>query len=309
MELAKLEFHRAFLKLASPKSLEVGSLSESEPVPVHQDRVEFDPSSLLISPAMSEAQRDALARQSLDSAIVVAATLAPGTVVNLAVVAAMQVTDQAVEVKDAHAFGGLLESTETLQSHPEIQSLWERLRPHLAVPLKEPVLTRDSQVREGLHAGQQIFLNPSYLSDPDETLFILAHEAAHAELRHGVRSAGLREAERYLGRGNAEGPQALEQARWALEVQADVRAAQLSSLVGIDPLKVLKTLLLSKQDREHPDGTSRAVAAKDQFSASGVKVSDSEWERLLEETAEVRARHAEHLAKERAFHAALKKFS
>lgn len=232
----------------------------------------------------------ALEQQAWQSARQLAASMTPAAFLNLAMTAAMKVTDEATENWDAEAMLSLVQDEQPLEESPLLDGLYDRLEPHLARPLPTPLLSTHPLIGEGLHAGTQILLNPLTLTDPSLALFVMAHEAAHAEGRHTVRRRALEEAEPLLGRDN--GSAALQEAKWQLEYEADARATELSAKAGIGNVRsVLKTLMESPQGEEHPDGYQRAVAVRDRFRTLGVEVTDACWQSVVDETQPGRDAH------------------
>ena len=210
--------------------------------------------------------------------------MSPASFINLALMAAMKVTDEATENGDAELLLQSLKDVRPLTEDPLLNAIYQKLEPHLTRSLPVPLLSGEGQLGEGVQAGTQIVLNPKTLTEPNLALFVMAHEAAHAEGRHTVRRAALRETGPLL-QTQEGGKPALRQADWEMEYQADARGAELAVKAGLqDARPVLKTLLQSSQDEEHPDGYERAVAVRGAFQALGVEVSENDWQILLEET-------------------------
>lgn len=306
MNLPPLEFRRTFSKLAE-SAVSAGStdsLTNSGPM----ERVEFDPATA-VEPKPQGGQLKTLSREAHREARQLALSLNPTATVNLAVLAAMKVTSTPAESEDAEVFAELIGDSRGVDTHPWTKEAWTKLQPHLAMPLDAPLLTDSHRVRGGTHTGRQVYLNPEGFKDPHETLFVMAHEYAHAELRHGVRRAALRNTEALFGIITPKQSEALEEVRWDLEFQADSRAVELTAKTGIDPLPVLETLLQSGADRDHPGGLARATAVRNEFAKHGIQVSEQDWNRLMDETAQTRAYHEERELKEREFRESLKDFT
>ncbi len=269
--------------------------------------VPFDESFVDISTLPHSVSTECLEKQAKDGARQLATSMTPAAFINLALIAAMKVTDEATENSDAKALLELVDDHRPVDECSFLSGLYDRLAPHLSRQLPPPLLSTDALVGEGLHAGTQILLNPLNLKDPNLALFVMAHEAAHAEGRHTVRRAALRETGFLLNHG-CEGS-VLQEATWQLEFEADARAAELAVKAGIQDVRpVLKTLLESREGEEHPDGYRRALAVRDRFRALDVEVSDETWQALMLETRPSRDAHREAQKKEEEFRRALASF-
>lgn len=304
MKLPLGSFYRTLpLLAASPPT--AGSAKGSAPpqaplAGVAGDRVE-------LSPALETSPSESWVRLARETTRQLAASMNPGALLQAAMLAALQVTDETTERWDADTLLQSVQDERPVTDSPELSAIYARMQPHLQRALPQPLLSEDPLLGEGAQAGPQVLLNPRRLQDPNLATFVLAHELAHAEGRHTVRQAALREAAQWFP--HEEGRSALQEAQWNLEREADARAVELSVQAGLrDPRPILETLLQSPQGDEHPNGVERATAVRDGFRDRGVEISAQDWQLLFDRTQAVRDAHQLAQQKELAFRRALASF-
>ncbi len=238
-----------------------------------------------------------------------AARLAPSESIRLAQQAALETLDPGAEQLEGQRALSSLSAYQPLQTQPSLHASWSHLQRQLWRTIAEPVVTDDPAIDLGAVAGAQVILNPANFDHPDDVWMVLGHEVAHAEQGHAIRRQALRKLEAWVAQPSPDFRNELQEAIWALELEADRRGLQLVADRLTQPSEVLRHLLQTEGGTEHPDGLRRAEQARSTLLQCGHDVPDSTWQQLLEESREVRQRHANRAEKERLVREAMKKFS
>lgn len=136
-----------------------------------------------------------------------------------------------------------------------------------------------SALGETIFAGQRL---TQRLDSEPCLAYIFAHELAHVEHQDSQGLLGVLALGDLVHKDVGEDQWNLMERSYShsVEFAADRRAAEMVARLGYDPRPILRMLMHSPHDGDHPAGLKRAQLVREVFAEHGVKISPADWKSL-----------------------------